>query len=312
MFTFIISSNFSYLAGESPSAMPAATTTAPQTPYPASPTGVPIVPPQYYPQFSDIPIAYEANSQKLLAPVEAILMVVNSKETRATLALMKPINGRTKLVQTTTNGVTFTVGRFGMYYVALIKTSPGTEGPNAATEKLERALAVVKPGFVISVGVCFGKNKNKLKFADIIVANVINDYLYRRLGEEKDVIRSPQPAVGARLLDIFDQTAGFKLLRAAGDPVLVKIDPLVSGPNLIDNVDVKNKLFEYFPDAEGGEMEGAGILSAVRAIPGNRPEAIIIKAIVDWADGTKGKEWQPFAAHAAASYVLYHMKTNKF
>ena len=35
----------------------------------------------------------------------------------------------------------------------------------------------------------------------------------------------------------------------------VKIDPLVSGPNLIDNVEVKNKLFESFPDAEGGEME---------------------------------------------------------
>ena len=239
-------------------------------------------------------------------------MVVNSKETRATLALMRPISGRTKLVQTTTNGVTFTIGAFGMYRVAVVKTSPGTEGPNAATEKLERALAVVKPGFVISVGVCFGKNKAKLKFADILVANVINAYQYRRLGETGDVIRSPQPAVGARLLDIFDQTAGFNFLRAPDDPVQVKIDPLVSGPNLIDNVEVKNKLFESFPDAEGGEMEGAGILSAVRAIPGNRPEAIVIKAIVDWADGTKGKEWQPFAAHAAASYVLYHMKTNKF
>ena len=287
--------------------MPAAKTTGPQTPYPASPTGVPIVPPQYYPQFSDIPIAYEADSQKLLAPVEAILMVVNSKETRATLALMKPINGRTKLVQTTTNGVTFTVGRFGMYYVALIKTSPGTQGPNAATEKLERALAVVKPGFVISVGVCFGKDKNKLKFADIIVANVINDYLHRYLGEDKDGIH-----VGARLLDVFNQTAGFELLRAPGDPVQVIINPLVSGPNLIDNIDVKNELFQNFPDAEGGEMEGAGILSAVHAVPENRPEAIVIKAIVDWADGTKGKEWQPFAAHAAASYVLYHMKTDKF
>ena len=55
-------------------------------------------------------------------------------------------------------------------------------------------------------------------------------------------------------------------------------------------------------------------MSAVRAILGNRLEAFVIKAlaIVDWADGTKGKEWQPFAAHAAASYVLYHMKTNKF
>ena len=57
-------------------------------------------------------------------------------------------------------------------------------------------------------------------------------------------------------------------------------------------------------------MEGAGIMFAVQSVPGNNPEAIVIKAIVDWADGTKDKRWQPFAAHASASYVLYHMKTN--
>ena len=94
------------------------------------------------------------------------------------------------------------------------------------------------------------------------------------------------------------------------DPVTVKIDPIISGPNLIDSLEEKNKLTAYFPDAEGGEMEGAGIMFAVQSVPGNNPEAIVIKAIVDWADGTKDKRWQPFAAHASASYVLYHMNTN--
>ena len=247
----------------------------------------------------------------ILDPIEGILMVVNVRETRATLGLMKPIAGQKKLLETTSNGVTFTVGMFGLYQVALIKSSPGIAGPNSAAEKLERALRVVKPGFVISVGVCFGKDKKKFKYGDILVATIINDYEYMLLGE-KDVVRSPQPAVGARLLDIFDEPAGFKMLRATGDPVQIKVGPLISGPNLVDNVEVKNKLFAYFPDAQGGEMEGAGILSAVRTVPGNKPEAIVIKAISDWADGSKGYEWQPFAAHAAASYVLFHMQTGQF
>ena len=236
-------------------------------------------------------------------------MVVNSKETRATLALMEPLKGRNNLVQISRNGVTFTVGMYGLYHTAVIKSSPGTEGPNAATQKLIRALGVVKPGFVISVGVGYGINRRKLQMADIIVANIVQDYTYRRIGTESDVIRSPQFPVGARLLDVFDQTAGFKLMRGPDDPVKVKIDPIISGPNLVDSLEEKNKLTAYFPDAEGGEMEGAGIMFAVQSVPNNKPEAIVIKAIVDWADGTKEKSWQPFAAHASASYVLYHMKT---
>jgi len=237
-------------------------------------------------------------------------MVVNSKETRATLGLLEPLAGRKKLVQITVNGVTFTVGMFGLYHTAVVKSSPGTEGPNAATQKLIRALEVVKPGFVISVGVGFGINRDKLKFADIIVANIINNYTYRRIGTEEDVIHSPQFDVGAQLLDVFNQTAGFKLMRGPDDPVTVKIAPIISGPNLIDSLEEKNKLTAYFPDAEGGEMEGAGIMLAMQSVSGNNPEAIVIKAIVDWADGTKDKRWQPFAAHASASYVLYHMNTN--
>ena len=239
-------------------------------------------------------------------------MVVNSKETRATLGLLEPLAGRKKLTQITANGVTFTVGMFGLYHTAVVMSSPGTEGPNAATQKLIRALEVVKPGFVISVGVGFGINRDKLKFADIIVANVINNYTYRRIGTEEDVIHSPQFDVGAQLLDVFNQTAGFKLMRGPDDPVTVKIDPIISGPNLIDSLEEKNKLTAYFPDAEGGEMEGAGIMFAVQSVSGNNPEAIVIKAIVDWADGTKDKRWQPFAAYASASYVLYHMNTNAF
>lgn len=249
---------------------------------------------------------------KILDPIEAVLMVVNVRENRAVLGLMKPLSGQKSLLEITTNGVTFTIGMFGLYQTAIIKSSPGTQGPNSAAEKLERALRVVEPGFVISVGVCFGKDKTKFKYGDILVASIINDYEYMLLGEERDVPRSPQPAVGARLLDIFDEPAGFKLLRAPEDPVQIKVCPLISGPNLVDNVEVKNKLFNYFPDAQGGEMEGGGILSAVQAVPGNKPEAIIIKAISDWADGSKGYEWQPFAAHAAASYVLYHMQTSQF
>lgn len=268
-----------------------------------------------FPEVSDVKLA-ELHStsaeNKVLKDVVVMLMVVNENELRAVIGLMKPLSipgTNAEIIRVDRNGVTFLIGKYGRFVSAIVQTSPGGMGFDGAERKTERAIEVIKPTAVISVGVAFGRDEESQNLADVIVCEIINDYTYQRRGVKGNRIRSPYPPVGARLLNIFKNALGWKLERAPGDVIKVIKAPLISGPYLIDNPADKKELFELFPDAKGGEMEGAAILSAIHGIEGDhKPEGIVIKAICDWGDGKKDKKWQPFAAHAAASYVLHHLQ----
>ena len=253
----------------------------------------------------------ELQTEQILNSVGVLLMVVNENEYSAVLGLMKPIESGVKIIQFTKNSVTFLIGKYGKYHTAVVQTSPGGQGPDAAVQKTVRAIEVVKPSVVISVGVAYGKSKETQRLGDVLVCNLVHDYTYKRLGENDIRIRNPQPPVGGRLLDIFKNYVGWRKERGNGELCSVKVGPLVSDSNLIDNLQEKENIFKAFPDAIGGEMEGAAIMSAIHGST-PKPEGIVIKAICDWGDGNKNKQWQPFAAHAAADYVLHHMKKEAF
>lgn len=234
-------------------------------------------------------------------------MVVNPNEYRAVMGCMKFVSGRKKFIEVNRNDVVFQIGMYGSFVSAVVQTSPGGLGYDGAERKTERAIKAVNPSIVISVGVAFGKDEKSQQLGDVIVAEMVHDYTYQRRGKDGDVrIRSPQPPVSKRLYGIFKNDSGWQLKRPTGDVCKVITGPIICGPLVVDNLEEKKELFERFPDAKGGEMEGAGILSACET--GSKPDGIIIKAICDWGDGNKQKGWQPFAAHAAASYVLHHLK----
>jgi nucleoside phosphorylase len=69
---------------------------------------------------------------------------------------------------------------------------------------------------------------------------------------------------------------------------------------LVDSVSLRQALKARYPDAEGGEMEGAGVYaSSVRV----GTEWIVVKGICDWG---WNKKWdaQELAAANAATLVL--------
>ena len=65
-------------------------------------------------------------------------------------------------------------------------------------------------------------------------------------------------------------------------------------------------------DVLAAEMEGAGIMSATKYA--SSVDAVIIKAIGDWGDGSKDhcRGWKPFAARAAAYYVKEMLSKETF
>ena len=72
------------------------------------------------------------------------------------------------------------------------------------------------------------------------------------------------------------------------------VGTIASGPNLVDNADFKEKInFQVEPMAYGGEMEGGELLRLQKGgivMPdGSKKyiQVIVIKAVTDYADGTK-------------------------
>ena len=77
---------------------------------------------------------------------------------------------------------------------------------------------------------------------------------------------------------------------------------ILTSQKLINNLEFKVGLFERYPEAIGGEMEGEGVYSACARA---KVEWIIAKGVCDWADGQKHDGYQELAAAAAASLAHF-------
>jgi hypothetical protein len=84
---------------------------------------------------------------------------------------------------------------------------------------------------------------------------------------------------------------------------------ILSGEELIDNVERRDELIKQFPVAKGGEMEGSGLFAACDGAV----EWILVKGICDFADGNKAtnkKENQITAVNSALSLCLELFNSN--
>jgi nucleoside phosphorylase len=148
-------------------------------------------------------------------------------------------------------------------------------------------------------GIAFGKNPSKNRIADILVASEIISYEQQRVGQEI-VFRGPIPPSNPTLLNRFENFQNWTFSRPDGSACSTQVGPILSGEKLVDDPAFKATLLKRFPQAIGGEMEGAGLCAA--SIRVGTPW-ILVKAICDWGDGKKHKKHQPLAAAAAASLV---------
>lgn len=93
---------------------------------------------------------------------------------------------------------------------------------------------------------------------------------------------------------------GWEFRRPDGTVAGAKPGQILSGEKLVDSMEFKQQLLKKYPEAIGGEMEGAGLYAAAERA---KVEWIIVKAICDWGDGNKKKIYQNLAAAAAVSLV---------
>lgn len=200
------------------------------------------------------------------------------------------------------------IGKYGKNPVIVAMTAPskGMQGPIHAAIVTTKILEKVESiEYVVAIGVCFGIDRNKNKLGDVIVSDIICDFTNKREGTDDSSThqRGGHRPVEARILRKFRAPNGKILIPS--QEIKVYCAPVISTASLINNPVIKEELKSDRPDALAGEMEGAGITTAIDYTNPKKAMAIVIKGIGDWGDGNKegSKNWKPYAARAAAYYV---------
>jgi nucleoside phosphorylase len=145
---------------------------------------------------------------------------------------------------------------------------------------------------VMAVGICFGMLDDKHSLTDVLVSESIADYEMVRQGSLETRERGVRQPAGSRLL------AASRIARRMHDSgeFAVHHGLILSGQKLVDSSEFRNELKKRFPDAIGGEMEGAGIVAAATR---GKAEWLVVKAVCDWGTGKDDKAQVKAAANAA-------------
>jgi nucleoside phosphorylase len=255
------------------------------------------------PWFTPLPIPRELRSEELTAlanDIDLVIITATDIELEAVLRLLQPYPRRKAILKGFAGQETYYLGQFGSCLAAVTRCRMGSLDSGSATLATQHAKRVWRPRAVVMVGVALGKDPAKQKIADVLVASQIISYEPQRVGQTQAVHRGPITPANPTLLNRFEVVPHWAFGRPDGSRCGRHVGPVVSGEKLIDDPAFKASLFDAYPQAIGGEMEGVGLAAA--AVRENLPW-ILVKAICDWADGTKHGKHQPLAAAAAVSLV---------
>lgn len=257
---------------------------------------------------SDNPLPNPAHSQPTAvagAPCpDLVLVTVNAHESQAVHAAFREATGREAIPVPLKERLYHDLGSVNGTTVYHAISEMGAGGSGGMQQTVERVIGALKPGAVIAVGIAFGVNEEKQAIGDILVSKLLRLYDLQRVGTRgKIVLRGARPDASPRLMSHF---RGFAQTKWGG--ARVRIGVLLTGDKLVDDVDYRDQLLEVESEAEGGEMEGAGLYASSYD---NRVDWIVIKAICDWADGNKCVEKaarQQLAARNAAEFVVESLR----
>lgn len=254
--------------------------------------------------FGPVPECKAVEAKEILSltdRIEVVIMTATERERDAVLRCMSPLRNRKTILEGPIEQETYYLGQIGLVDVATTKCRAGTLDPGAAILAADHAQRKWHPRALIMVGIAFGADRAKQKIADVLIADAVIPYEHQRRGT-RIIYRSSIPPSNTTLINRFDNVSGWVFRRPDGTECKKKVGKLLSGEKLIDDPAFKAELLKEFPEAIGGEMEGAGVCAA--AIRINQPW-IVVKAICDWADGRKGDKHQDLAAAAAVSLVRH-------
>jgi nucleoside phosphorylase len=237
---------------------------------------------------------------------DILLVTVTKVEGRAVLDVFAEAT-RQRATPVEIDGRTyFALGSINGAPVFMTQSEMGAAGLGASLLTVQKGIEALSPGAIIMVGIAFGVDESTQEIGDILVAENLRPYDLQRIGS-KIILRTDRPHTSSRLLN---RMKSADLLGWEGTHV--RFGVVLTGEKLVDNVDFREQLRGFEPEAIGGEMEGGGLYVAAHD---KKIDWILVKSICDWADGNKAQDRtnrQQIAATNAAKFVLHSLQLTPY
>jgi nucleoside phosphorylase len=237
---------------------------------------------------------------------DILIVTVTKVESTAILQAFEPILGVKAIPLSIEDRIYFDLGTINKARIFLTQSEMGSGGLGASLLTVRKGIEDLFPTAVIMVGIAFGVNEEKQAIGDILVTEQLRLYDLQRVGtqdeQEQVILRGDKPHASPWLINLF------KSADISWEKARVRFGTVLTGEKLLDNIDYRNQLLNFEPEAIGGEMEGAGLYVACQD---KKVDWILVKGICDWADGEKGQDKesrQKTAASNAAAFVVHTLK----
>ena len=240
----------------------------------------------------------------MISQADVLIVTATPVESRAVIETFGALTGQPSSPVSVGDRIYHDLGEVRETRVFLALTEMGATGLGACLQSVQKGIAALRPSAVIMVGIAFGMNEQKQAIGDILVSQQLLLYESQRLGEGKIILRGDKPHASTRLINYIESAR----LYWKESSITVRMGLILSGEKLVDNLDYREQLKQFGPEAIGGEMEGAGLYVACQDA---KVDWILVKGICDWADGNKAQDQdarQRLAAHNAAAFVAFVLK----
>ncbi|MBD2328839.1 SIR2 family protein [Alkalinema sp. FACHB-956] len=199
----------------------------------------------------------------------------------------------------------------GEFYNLIVAQSPDMAGVDAAV-LVSDILHHWHPAAILLVGIAAGVNPDKQQLGDVVIGRDI--YYYER-GKLTPTGKQPEPIMyraDATLLNHVQALPEWSLppnlLSPDGTPTQPKIHygVIASGEKVIADSAVRDEITASDRKIAAIEMEGYGF-SAASWQSFDRVRHLVIKALCDFGDASKGDRWQAYAAAVAADFTKHFL-----
>jgi nucleoside phosphorylase len=237
------------------------------------------------------------------------IITATDLETEELHKIITPLPGKSHICKIFGDELTYYCGVIGRYCIIHTQCGMGTSGRTASTLTSQKLINEINPKILIMVGIAFGVDKNKQNIGDVIISESIQPYENQRVSDNRTTCRAiSTPASNFILSRIKSLKTSWNFPLEEKNAELL-FGTVLSGEKLIDNETYRDGILGLFPQAIGGEMEGAGIAASCDG----KVEWVLIKGICDFADGNKNinKHDNQIVAAQASLSVLSELFANK-
>lgn len=180
----------------------------------------------------------------------------------------------------------------------IVRSMPGSVGAGSAVLTVHDAILDLHPSAIIAGGVAFGCKKESQTIGDILISRQVWQYDPQKKTETAVIRRGDKATASPRLYQRFLTAATLWKMEHPG--ISLHTGVVASGEVLSNDPAFVEELKQSEPEIIGGEMEGAGVLSA--SVHENC-DWIVVKAICDWG-AKKSDNFQPEAAENSYEFIF--------